>query len=166
MMKDTAQSEEIVIVEGADADVDAVSVEEDAEKDLDYDLEDLQDVGGDDDQDEIEHLLNKIILTMTRNACLAHLIQLAVKNALSSSDFVTTLLKKLNEIVLFFKRRDFWYSKLKAKTNNIFLLLPCVTRWNSQYHCIKRIFGENRQEVSFFFTNNNGRGRSKFNFFL
>lgn len=94
--------------------------------------------GIDDDMDEI-------IRADLRNPCLAHLLQLAVKDALRP---MRKLLERVNEVVNFFTRSNHYYDLLREKTGGIGLLKPCPTRWNSLYACLKRIFTEQRKEVS------------------
>jgi hypothetical protein len=109
-----------------------------------------------DQEEEVCLVLAKVLQFMQRNPCLAHLIQLAIKDSLTLSEFVTKLIRRINEIVKFFHRRSSWYSKLRSQNGNVSLLLPCVTRWNSQYHSLKRIFGEKRKVKKCY---KNGRDR-------
>jgi hypothetical protein len=85
-----------------------------------------------------------------RNACLAHLLQLGIKDRINFSKLVKDLIKRINDIVNYFHKSNFWYSKLR-KEIQISLLKACTTRWNSQYHCLKRIFGEKRVDVRIYY---------------
>jgi len=75
-----------------------------------------------------------------RNSCLAHLLQLAIKDALKQS-FVADMAKKVNHIITWFHKSNIHYTKLKLLTK-IGLKKPCETRWNSFYHCLSRLCEE------------------------
>lgn len=121
--------------------------------------------GEDDDEEllDIEEIVKEMIQTpqvevdqllgaaeVERNTCHSHLAQLAVNNAIKGSKFVTDLVAKVNTLVTFFTRHSHIYSKLKEKTGGLCLLKPVDTRWNSQYHCFKRLCREIKSEVMLF----------------
>jgi hypothetical protein len=83
-------------------------------------------------------------LKVDRIGCMAHLIQLAVKDAISSSSYVKNLDNRLKEIVGFFRKSNHWYTKLRKMTSNIGVVQPGTTRWNSSYHSLKRLVGTGR----------------------
>jgi len=85
--------------------------------------------------------------TFRRNGCLAHLLQLGIKDAVAASLTVKTVTKKLTEVVSFFHRSPKWSSKLKAITNGMVLIRPCTTRWNSLYLCLSRMLLSNKVEI-------------------
>jgi hypothetical protein len=85
---------------------------------------------------------------LERNACLAHLTQLAIKDAITSSEFVTDLIKRINELIAFFHRSNQYYTRLKQCNGNKALVKPCVTRWNAQYSCFQRIIETTDGNVS------------------
>lgn len=74
-----------------------------------------------------------------RNSCLAHLLHLAVKDAIKESLFVTTICKRVTEIVSFFHTHTKWNDKLLAATNNIVPMKPVDTRWSSVFAALKRL---------------------------
>lgn len=57
--------------------------------------------------------------TIERNGCLSHLLQLAVKDAFSECTLATELIQKVNRVVNFFHKSNFWYNQLKEKVNNL-----------------------------------------------
>lgn len=85
---------------------------------------------------------------MCGNSCLAHLLQLAIKDALKIDVYTSNLMKRINEIVTFITKRHKFYEALKKLNNNRALMLPNVTRWNSQFFSANRIFGEKNGKVS------------------
>lgn len=99
----------------------------------------------DEEDEKAEEQANYNIPSMERNPCLAHLTQLAIKDALTKSEFVNNMIKRANDLVTFFHRSNHYYTKLRQENGNIALVKPCVTRWNSQYSCLKRIV----EKVSF-----------------
>jgi hypothetical protein len=82
-----------------------------------------------------------------RNGCLSHLCQCAIKDSILQSPIATKLIRKVTSIVTYFSRSPLNYDKLKKSIGNFSLVRPCATRWNSQYHCLDRIFNEKRKEV-------------------
>lgn len=107
---------------------------------------------GDSDLEDFDNTAEETVLqvdmTTERNGCL---LQLAIKDAFSECEFASQLLRKVNQVVNYFHRSNFWYTRLRETVGDLSLLKPCTTRWNSQFHCLKRIFGENRQEVHLFY---------------
>lgn len=73
------------------------------------------------------------------NGCLAHLLQLAIKDSLKKNEFASKLLDKVGKIVSFFGRSAMWTDELKKSSNGLGLVKPIDVRWNSSYLCIKRI---------------------------
>lgn len=104
-------------------------------------LEDIQDfVSQNEDPRGVEEdILEGVNNNPTRNSCLAHLLQLGVKDAIAGCDYVTNMIKKVNDIVTFFHRSSYFYGQLRKQNGDLALVKPCVTRWNSQYHCLKRL---------------------------
>lgn len=121
------------------------------------DLEELEDLieleGGKESQSS--ETVNSSVVAITadygaiRNSCLAHLLQLAVKDALSSSEYVTKMVDRTNSVVTFFHRSSHYNAKLLEETGGLGLVKPCVTRWNSQYHCMKRMLVAKEGRVSY-----------------
>ncbi|ODM90229.1 Zinc finger BED domain-containing protein 4 [Orchesella cincta] len=77
---------------------------------------------------------------LTRNSCLAHLLQLGINDGLKNK-LVSDFMKRINGIVTWFHKSPKQYTKLKSQTT-IGLVRPCETRWNSFYHCLKRFSRE------------------------
>jgi hypothetical protein len=105
---------------------------ESVELEMDEELMNL-DMVGIDEEDITE------VPGVCRNSCLAHLLQLAIKQPFTLNTYVRKLIGKVNSIVAFFSRSTHWRAKLKNKSGGLRLIKPCSTRWNSQYHCIKRM---------------------------
>jgi len=109
------------------------------------------------DEDNIEEsssaeaALEEMDTGLNRNPCLAHLLQLAIKDAIRESEPVTDLIKRANSIVNFFTKSNHYYTKLKEINGNMSLIKPCTTRWNSQFHCLKRIISQGKNKVCFHF---------------
>lgn len=110
-------------------------MEEDENEDDDW--EDLN-LDGELSEEEEEQMVQE--RKLVRNGCNSHLLQCAIKDSLNAVPAVLKLTKKVNEIVTFFHRSNFWYNKLRQQIKGLALLKPCTTRWNSLYHCLKRIF--------------------------
>ncbi|XP_035713793.1 uncharacterized protein LOC118438118 [Folsomia candida] len=121
--------------------------------DVDEDDENSQWFHQPDEENEDESLPNVqncgFPSALPRNSCLAHLLQLAIRDAISENDFVVSLIKDVNGIVRFFHKSTHYYSKLKKINGDLSLIKPCTTRWNSQYHCLKRIctHGKNKEPM-------------------
>jgi len=75
-----------------------------------------------------------------RNSCLAHLLQLAIKDALRNKE-VAAIIKKVSTIVTWFHKSDKNNTALRQLCK-LGLVRPCDTRWNSLYHCLKRLCRE------------------------
>lgn len=118
--------------------------------------EELLDVGNEDplevarefvSNDQIDQAIQTVIaewlqndhsgVRKTRNSCLAHLLQLAIKDALNEPR-VAALVKKVNALVKWFHKSNKFYTELR-KLTGLGLIKPCDTRWNSFYHCLKRL---------------------------
>jgi len=87
-----------------------------------------------------------------RNPCLAHLAQLAIKDSLGEVDEVLVLLKKINGMITWFFANKQQYGEL-CESTKLSLVRPCVTRWNSTYHCLKRLLrwcGKHKVENNLF----------------
>lgn len=89
--------------------------------------------------------------TLKRNACLAHLLQLAVKDAITKCSFMVSISKKINDVVTFFHNSPKWTAKLKMRTNDLSLIRPVVTRWNSLYLSLQRILRKDSQVLLYEF---------------
>lgn len=98
--------------------------------------------------DDINKAIDTVILEWTsitdnrrsRNSCLAHLLQLGIKDALAQTE-IAAIIKKVNAIVTWFHKSNKYYTALRDLTG-LALVKPCDTRWNSSYHCMKRLTRE------------------------
>jgi len=97
----------------------------------------LDDIVSQKEEPDPDVLLMMAEFSSTRLPCMAHLLQLAVKDAIQSNPLVKEIKKKLSRTIKFFNKSTFWYRKLKLKYPS--LVKPWTTRWNSLYHCLKRI---------------------------
>lgn len=82
---------------------------------------------------------------LVRNGCLAHLLQLAVKDSIKSSNLVSKMIKKVNDVVTFVTRSALWKEALKLETGNLTLVKPIETSWNSAYMSIERILRDDKK---------------------
>jgi len=80
-----------------------------------------------------------------RNACLVHLLQLGIRDALKC-EFAEAFTKDINKIVSWFHKSNHYYTKLRSITD-LSLARPCETRWNSVYLCFKRFLAETKDKV-------------------
>lgn len=155
--------------EGNDCDESEDEWEEVEEPDELIDSEDLEDVLFDclqleaQDQDRHQLLLNPTPTSSTfppqneisdlhplsRNPCLAHLLQLAINDALNGNRAITHCTKKIGSIVNFFHKSNKYYCEFKDFVKGRSLLKPVCTRWNSLYFCLERIFNTDNPEVFF-----------------
>uniref|UniRef100_A0ABD2W1A3 BED-type domain-containing protein n=1 Tax=Trichogramma kaykai TaxID=54128 RepID=A0ABD2W1A3_9HYME len=69
--------------------------------------------------------------------CFAHILNLVVTGAISSESLITDLLKKVKNVVTFFKHSVNAADALKKETP-LKLKQSCETRWNSTYYMIQR----------------------------
>jgi hypothetical protein len=90
------------------------------------------------DNEEYYRELSVSASSLIRNACLAHLLQLAIKDAWKVCKVVTDS-KKLTDIISYFNRSPQQYIKLKELTNGYCLVKPCVTRWNALFYGFSRV---------------------------
>ncbi len=97
------------------------------------------------DQDIQNGILSWDHAQLVRNGCLAHLLQLAVKDSIKSCNLVSKLIKKVNDVVTFFTRAAMWKEALLLETGNLTLVKPIETRWNSAYMSIERILREDKK---------------------
>lgn len=95
----------------------------------------------------VEDIMNASEHKIVRNPCLAHLLQLAIKDAIVRSPNVNRMINKVNTIVRFFHKNTHYYTKLRECNGNLTLLKPCVTRWNAQHDSLKRFVHEKRKKV-------------------
>lgn len=77
-----------------------------------------------------------------RNGCLAHLLQLGIRDAMNATKQVAALKKKVTDIVSFFNRRPHYKHLLKQKTGGLVLIPAVCTRWDATYYCFNRILDE------------------------
>lgn len=85
---------------------------------------------------------------LARNGCMAHLLQLAIKDAIKLCELVKLLLKKCKQIVNFFAKSSRWKDELKKETGGLTLVKSVEVRWNSDYKCLKRILRKDDKVAS------------------
>jgi len=74
-----------------------------------------------------------------RLPCLAHTLQLAMKDGTKQILLVDKILKESNVVVVFFHRSLYWGNQLKKLTGGKTLLCALVTRWNSNLTMLRRL---------------------------
>lgn len=79
------------------------------------------------------------LLPAKRNECLAHLLQLAIKDALRQNPLAQDTVKRVTSVVAFFNRSAKFYTKLRQRSSGLNLVAPVEVRWNSLYYCLKRM---------------------------
>jgi hypothetical protein len=110
----------------------------------------MSDTENEEYDEEVQNILEFMVLGgITRNSCLAHLLQLAIRDALKANETIEKLSKRISKIVNFFYKSPKWYGKFRILAG-IGLVKPCATRWNALYDCFNRILNE---KVSFNFLN-------------
>lgn len=57
---------------------------------------------------------------LKRNGCLAHLLQLAIKDGIKSNTLVPKLTRRVNELVTFFSKSPMWKDALRSKQMDYF----------------------------------------------
>lgn len=98
------------------------------------------------EDDDIEKTIPQMV-QLERNGCSSHLVQRGIITAIKESSHVQDLIHKVNSIVNFFHVCPRYYDKLKKTNGNLALLRPVVTRWNSQFHSLKRILEHGERKV-------------------
>jgi len=74
-----------------------------------------------------------------RNSCLAHLLQLAIKDAIQSSELVKEVTAKVNSIVSYFNKSPQRHVELMKLTSGLRMIKPVATRWNSLHNSMHRM---------------------------
>jgi hypothetical protein len=74
-----------------------------------------------------------------RNPCLAHLLQLAIKDTLRKCHFVEEIVKRVQKIINFFSKSPKFTEMLRERTKGYALLKIGITRWNSTFDALQRI---------------------------
>lgn len=124
--------------------IDDASIEEHGEESLPTEEIRMNPWELEEDELEIENFFSSTGLT--RNACLAHLLQLAIKDSAKLSRPVMDLAKKLSDVITFFNRSSHHYTKLKDRAGYS-LVKPNATRWNSMFHGFKRLLKISKTSV-------------------
>lgn len=125
VIREEMHSDEIEFFDGANKEV----LDENAMEDYEYDDTRNEEI--------LEGLTSWDHSNLARNGCLAHLLQLAIKDGIKSTTLVPKLVKKVNDIVTFFSKSCMWKEGLKKKTNDLVLVKPIEVRWNSTYSCFQ-----------------------------
>ncbi len=82
-------------------------------------------------------------LASCRLPCVAHTLQLVIKDALKQVPSVDKSIKEASTVVGFFHRSLHWGCELKKQTNGLGLLAAVPTRWNSSLIMLRRLSQEN-----------------------
>lgn len=75
----------------------------------------------------------------SRMPCIAHTLQLAIKDAIRKVPMAEKVLKEANAVVVFFHRSLYWSTELKKRTDGRTLLSAVPTRWNSSLTMLRRL---------------------------
>lgn len=87
----------------------------------------------------LESLNNEFSKKPTFSCCFAHLLQLAANDSIKQSTIASHVVRRVNAIISFFRKTNYWYDKLKSKGKGLCLIKPGTTRWSSTYHAMNRI---------------------------
>lgn len=116
------------------------------ERDLIEDVEEWMTSMADDFNNEVEldveisEGINEWLGTvLPRNPCLAHLLQLAIKDSLKECPSISALIKKAQKILNFFGKSPKYTEMLRERTKGLSLLKIGITRWNSTYDGLNRL---------------------------
>lgn len=93
--------------------------------------------------------MQTIILTWERYGCVAHTLQLVVNDGLKHDKEAIAIVEYCNSIIQFFRKSNHYSTMLKKATGKI-LLTKCLTRWNSIFLALERLY-----EVRSFFAEPN-----------
>jgi len=74
-----------------------------------------------------------------QNSCLAHLLQLAIKDAIKASPIVRDVTTRINTIVSYFNKSPSRCSQLTELTDGLKLIKPIAIRWNSLHNALHRL---------------------------
>ena len=74
-----------------------------------------------------------------RLPCIAHTLQLALKDGVRNAAIVGKIIKEANAVVVFFHRSLYWACELKKLTGGKTLLAAVVTRWYSNLIMLQRL---------------------------
>lgn len=112
--------------------------------DLEEDEIGLSAVYAESSQENVEDMLVKSLgewsnCKVVRKGCLAHLLQLTIKDAIGCNNTVLSLCKKVTKIVTRMNQSPKLTDKLRNATDGLILVKPCPTRWNSMYDALRRI---------------------------
>lgn len=73
-----------------------------------------------------------------RLGCLAHGLQLVIKDTISSSPLAKTMVERIMAVITFFNNSNRWNSKLVTKTK-LTVVTPGATRWNGIIFAMERL---------------------------
>jgi hypothetical protein len=85
---------------------------------------------------------DSIVIESCRLPCVAHTLQLAIKDALKNTPFAVKLVDEASSVVVFFRRSLFWNAELKKLSGGLTLLADVPTRWNSSLIMLRRLSAE------------------------
>lgn len=130
--------------EDGDEDVDTEEVADEIFEDLDIEVpcdSDIQDVDEEDEmiiENELRTESDWKEATFQRLGCLAHALQLVIKEALNSNQAAKDLIHTVNEMVSFFHKSNTWTEKLYRRTK-LHVVPIGKTRWNTVSIALERM---------------------------
>jgi hypothetical protein len=137
-------SEEIKLADetarGAEPEIEDVGNEDDYDVDASAETDDILselNVGNGADGIDVHEIVERS--TSCRLSCVAHTLQLSIKDALKCVPLAEKIIKESNAVVVFFRRSLFWNEELRKLSGGLTLLADVPTRWNSSLIMLKRL---------------------------
>lgn len=146
-----------------DTEIDRASSSDDSDTETDEDTDDNEDISSDFEEinynkvtqtdvrslqlmktnSQVPHMLSDAKFYQQDNSpqrvpCTAHLMQLAVKDAIKNNNWVKGIESMIKKLTAYFNKSSKSSHKLR-KLTNLKLIKIGETRWNSLYHAIKRL---------------------------
>ncbi len=128
---------------------DPIDEAEDQDVEVPNDSE-IQDVDEDDElllENELRTESDWKDANFQRLGCLAHALQLVIKEALSSSQTAKDLIQAVNEMVSFFHKSNTWTEKLYRKTKHHVVPIG-KTRWNTVSIALERMLSVREHTIA------------------
>lgn len=77
--------------------------------------------------------------SLEQASCVAHSLQLVVKDGLAADATAGALICRLNDMITFFSRSNYWTKQLKLKTTGVDIRKHGTTRWNSLLYALEQV---------------------------